>query len=160
MLVRALAAVRKDAAIRKAVARRAHYLLVDEFQDTNALQMGLLSEVLDSAGNLTAVGDEDQSIYRWRGAELGNILDFERFFPGAAVVKLEENYRSTAPILAAAGSLIAANHGRRGKRLFTSRNGGERVRLFIANDERGEARWVADGSKPFRESTRSSKWRY
>lgn len=145
MLVRALAAVRKDAAIRKTVARRAHYLLVDEFQDTNVLQMGLLSEVLDSSGNLTAVGDEDQSIYRWRGAELDNILDFERFFPGAKVVKLEENYRSTAPILAAAGSLIAANHGRRGKRLFTSRNGGENVRLYIANDERGEARWVADG---------------
>jgi DNA helicase-2/ATP-dependent DNA helicase PcrA len=145
MLVRALATVRKDAAIRKTVARRAHYLLVDEFQDTNALQMGLLSEVLDSSGNLTAVGDEDQSIYRWRGAELDNILDFERFFPGTTVVKLEENYRSTAPILAAAGSLIAANQGRRGKKLFTSRSGGESVRLFIANDERGEARWVADG---------------
>jgi DNA helicase-2/ATP-dependent DNA helicase PcrA len=150
MLVRALAAVRKDAAIRKTVARRAHYLLVDEFQDTNALQMGLLSEVLDSAGNLTAVGDEDQSIYRWRGAELDNILDFERFFPGATVVKLEENYRSTAPILAAAGSLIDANQGRRGKRLFTSRSGGESVRLFIANDERGEARWVADGIETLR----------
>jgi DNA helicase-2/ATP-dependent DNA helicase PcrA len=106
--------------------------------------MGLLSEVLDADANLTAVGDEDQSIYRWRGAELDNILSFERFFPGASVVALEENYRSTAPILAAAGGLIAANVGRRGKKLFTNRRGGDPVQLFIADDERAEARWVAD----------------
>ncbi len=144
MLVRALAAVRRDDAVRAAVQRRASYLLVDEFQDTNSLQMDLLNVVLDGRGNLTAVGDEDQSIYRWRGAELDNILRFEKFFPGARVVAMEQNYRSTAPILAAAGGLIAANIGRRGKKLFTSRDGGEPVRLFIAEDERAEARWVAD----------------
>ena len=157
MLVRALAAVRKDAAVRSAVQRRASYLLVDEFQDTNSLQMDLLNVVLEGGGNLTAVGDEDQSIYRWRGAELNNILRFEEFFPGARVVAMEQNYRSTAPILAAAGNLIAANVGRRGKKLFTSREGGTPVRLFIAEDERVEARWVADhiqaqeGTHHFRE---------
>ena len=157
MLVRALAAVRKDASVRSAVQRRASYLLVDEFQDTNSLQMDLLNVVLEGGGNLTAVGDEDQSIYRWRGAELNNILRFEEFFPGARVVAMEQNYRSTAPILAAAGNLIAANVGRRGKKLFTSREGGTPVRLFIAEDERVEARWVADhiqaqeGTHHFRE---------
>jgi len=144
MLVRALRAVRKDTKVRDAVARRARFLLVDEFQDTNSLQMDLLTIILDGRGNITAVGDEDQSIYRWRGAELANILSFETFFPGAQVVALEENYRSTEPILTVAGGLIAANRGRRGKKLFTSREGGEAVRLHIAADERGEARWVAD----------------
>jgi DNA helicase-2/ATP-dependent DNA helicase PcrA len=157
MLVCGLNALRNEERILRAVARRAHYLLVDEFQDTNALQMDLLSIVLAGEGNLTAVGDEDQSIYRWRGAELENILRFERFFPGARVVALEENYRSTAPILAVAGGLIAANAGRRGKRLFTSREGGQPVRLCISEDERGEARWVVDqmevlaGSHPLHE---------
>jgi len=147
MLLRALAALRGDRGLRAELQRRARFLLVDEFQDTNALQMDLLQEVTDVTDgerNLTAVGDEDQSIYRWRGAELDNILRFEHFFPGARVVTLEQNYRSTAPILAAAGDLIAANSGRRGKRLFTERAGGEPVRLHLADDERGEARWVAD----------------
>jgi DNA helicase-2/ATP-dependent DNA helicase PcrA len=144
MLARALRAVRMDTAIREVVARRARFLLVDEFQDTNSLQMDLLTAVLSGSGNLTAVGDEDQSIYRWRGAELDNILSFEKSFPGARVVALEENYRSTAPILAVAGGLIVANRGRRGKRLFTRREGGEPVQLHIAGDERGEARWVAE----------------
>jgi len=144
MLVCALRALRTDEKIRRLVSRRAHYLLVDEFQDTNSLQMDLLKVVLDGDGNLTAVGDEDQSIYRWRGAELDNILSFERSFPGARVVALEENYRSTTPILDAAGALMATNSGRRGKRLFTNRQGGDPVRLCITDDERGEARWVAD----------------
>jgi len=157
MLVRSLRAVREDAKVRDAVARRARFLLVDEFQDTNSLQMDLLTIILDGRGNITAVGDEDQSIYRWRGAELANILSFEKFFPGARVVALEENYRSTEPILTVAGGLIAANRGRRGKNLFTSREGGEPVRLHIAADERGEARWVADhienrvGNSPLKE---------
>jgi DNA helicase-2/ATP-dependent DNA helicase PcrA len=134
----------RDGSIRRRVQRRARWLLVDEFQDTNALQMDLLGAVVTGDRNLTAVGDEDQSIYRWRGAEMDNILDFERHFPGATVVKLEENYRSTAPILDAAGALIAGNRRRRGKTLFTSSVGGDPVRLFVAVDERSEARWAAD----------------
>jgi DNA helicase-2/ATP-dependent DNA helicase PcrA len=144
MLVLARDVLRDDTGIRERVQERARWLLVDEFQDTNALQMDLLSIVLSGDRNLTAVGDEDQSIYRWRGAEMDNILAFERHFPGAAVVKLEQNYRSTAPILAASGALIAANHQRRGKTLFTDRQGGDPVRLSIGMDERAEARWVAD----------------
>ncbi|MFV2072415.1 MAG: ATP-dependent helicase [Thermoanaerobaculales bacterium] len=144
MLVCALMAVRADGDVLRTVRRRAGFLLVDEFQDTNTLQMDLLTEILDGKRNLTAVGDEDQSIYRWRGAELDNILSFERFFPGARVVALEQNYRSTAPILGVAGALIAANTGRRGKQIFTSREGGEPVRLCVGEDERAEARWVAD----------------
>ncbi len=144
MLVLALRVLREEAAILEAVRRRARWLLVDEFQDTNGLQMELLTLVVGRSGNITAVGDEDQSIYRWRGAEVDNILSFERYFPGARVVPLEKNYRSTRPILEAAGALIRANAGRRGKTLFTSREGGEPVRLYVAADEAQEARWAAD----------------
>ncbi len=144
MLVRALRVIRDNKPVRRAIQRRARWLLVDEFQDTNRLQMELLAAALGKNGNITAVGDEDQSIYGWRGAEMENILSFERHFPGARVVLLEENYRSSRPILQAAGTLIAHNLRRRGKKLFTGREGGEDVRLFVAGDERGEARWVAD----------------
>ncbi len=144
MLVLALGLVRRSQQLREEVQRRAQWLLVDEFQDTNRLQMELVAATVGSDGNLTVVGDEDQSIYRWRGAEVENILSFERHFPGARVVALERNYRSTAPILRAAGALIAHNVGRRGKRLYTEDEGGEPVRLFVAEDERAEARWVAD----------------
>lgn len=144
MLVLALQVLHDNASIRTAVQRRARWLLVDEFQDTNRLQMELLQMVATSSGNITAVGDEDQSIYGWRGAQVENILKFEKHFPHAAVIKLEENYRSTRPILEAAGALIRRNTGRRGKTLFTSRDGGEPVQLHVAHDEAGEARWVAD----------------
>jgi len=144
MLVLARDVLKDHAEIRRRIQTRAQWLLVDEFQDTNVLQLDLLEIVLAGDRNLTAVGDEDQSIYRWRGAEMENILAFERHFPGAEVVKLEENYRSTAPILATAGALIAANQRRRGKTLFTNREGGDDVRLYIGTDERAEARWVAD----------------
>jgi len=144
MLVLALAVLRRSKPIRRAVQRRGRWLLVDEFQDTNRLQMDLLTRTVGQPGNITAVGDEDQSIYRWRGAEMDNILSFERHFPGAGVVALEENYRSSRPILGVAGGLIAHNLRRRGKRLFTSREGGEPVRLYVGEDERAEARWIAD----------------
>lgn len=144
MLALVLKALESDKAVAASVKRRARWLLVDEFQDTNRLQMKLLRAVLSEAGNITAVGDEDQSIYRWRGAEMDNILDFERSFPGAHVVSLEQNYRSTAPILKTSGALIANNHQRRGKTLFTEKDGGEPVDLFVASGEREEARWVCD----------------
>ena len=144
MLVLARDVLKGHTEIRSRIQTRARWLLVDEFQDTNALQLDLLEIVLSGDRNLTAVGDEDQSIYRWRGAEMDNILAFEQHFPGAVVVKLEENYRSTAPILAIAGALIAANLRRRGKTLFTKTGGGDDVRLYIGSDERAEARWVAD----------------
>jgi DNA helicase-2/ATP-dependent DNA helicase PcrA len=144
MLALLLEALTSDSAVASAVKRRARWLLVDEFQDTNRLQMELLTTVLGEEGSITAVGDEDQSIYRWRGAEMDNILDFERSFPGAQVVALERNYRSTAPILEVSGALIATNTRRRGKKLFTEKDGGEPVHLFVAPGEREEARWVSD----------------
>ncbi len=144
MLVLALQVLREHEPVRREVQRHARWLLVDEFQDTNRLQLELLKLTVGEARNITVVGDEDQSIYRWRGAEMDNILSFEKHFPGATVVTLEENYRSTQPILTAAGALIARNLGRRGKTLFTSRAGGEPVRLFVGEDERAEARFVVD----------------
>ncbi len=144
MLVLALKLLNGDEAVRQEVMRRCRFLLVDEFQDTNRLQMELVKRALGGERSITAVGDEDQSIYRWRGAEVDNILSFEGHFPGASVVMLEQNYRSTAPILAAAAELIARNEGRRGKTLYTEREGGDPVRLFVASDDWEEARWVAD----------------
>lgn len=130
--------------VRQRLRRRARYLLVDEFQDTNQAQLTLIRLLAGEEGNLTAVGDEDQGIYRWRGAELENILRFEKSFPGATVRKLERNYRSTQNILDAAGGLIENNEGRRGKTLWTDRGGGPKVELYKAADEGDEARWVVN----------------
>ncbi|MGE5233364.1 MAG: ATP-dependent helicase, partial [Acidobacteriota bacterium] len=124
------------------VRRRLRYLLVDEFQDTNHAQLRLVRELVGPTGNLTAVGDEDQGIYRWRGADLGNILEFEKSFPGAVVRKLERNYRSTQTILDASGAVVAHNQGRRGKRLWTDAGAGDKLELYRASDEQDEARWI------------------
>jgi DNA helicase-2/ATP-dependent DNA helicase PcrA len=122
--------------------RRWRYVLVDEYQDTNPIQYRLLRLLTASHRNLCVVGDEDQSIYRFREADIRNILDFEKDFPGAKVVRLERNYRSTQPILSAASAVVANNVERKGKRLYTERGGGEPVRFFEAADERGEAAYV------------------
>ncbi|MDY7092486.1 MAG: UvrD-helicase domain-containing protein [Acidobacteriota bacterium] len=118
------------------------YLLVDEFQDTNHAQLRLVKALAGKNGNLTAVGDEDQGIYRWRGADLDNILGFEQEFPGATVRKLERNYRSTQTILDASGALVAHNRSRRGKQLWTEDGAGEDIQLYRAADEGDEARWL------------------
>ncbi len=124
--------------------RRFRYILVDEYQDTNVAQYLWLRLLAQLHRNLCCVGDDDQSIYSWRGAEIGNILRFEKDFPGAAIIRLEQNYRSTPHILAAAGGLIANNAGRLGKSLWTSANEGEKVRLRGVWDADEEARWVGD----------------
>ncbi|MEE8368735.1 MAG: UvrD-helicase domain-containing protein [Thermoanaerobaculia bacterium] len=121
---------------------RIRYLLVDEFQDTNHAQMRMVLSLVGQDGNLTAVGDEDQGIYRWRGADLDNVLDFERTFPGAEVRKLERNYRSSQKILDAASGLVEHNVKRRAKTLWTDAGEGEPVELFRARDELDEAQWV------------------
>lgn len=133
----------RDAELKARVGRFNRHLLVDEFQDTNHAQMRLIHALAGDGGNLTAVGDEDQGIYRWRGAELDNILRFEASFPGAVVRKLERNYRSTQTILDAAGALVEHNEGRRGKRLWTDAGDGEPILLYRASDELDEAAWVA-----------------
>ena len=120
------------------------FLLVDEYQDTNVAQYLLLRLLAQSHQNICCVGDDDQSIYGWRGAEVGNILRFERDFPGATVIRLEQNYRSTPHILAAASGVIAANQGRLGKTLWTEAEGGEKLRLIGHWDGEDEARWIGD----------------
>ncbi|MCG5243411.1 ATP-dependent helicase [Azospirillum doebereinerae] len=124
--------------------RKFRYLLVDEYQDTNVAQYLWLRILSQANKNICCVGDEDQSIYAWRGAEIGNILRFETDFPGAKIVKLEQNYRSTGHILAAASGLIANNQGRLGKTLWTQADGGEPVRVKAVWDGEEEARWVGD----------------
>jgi len=124
--------------------RRFQYILVDEYQDTNVAQYLWLRLLAQGHRNLCCVGDEDQSIYGWRGAEIGNILRFEHDFPGATVVRLEENYRSTGHILGAASGLIAHNRGRLGKTLWTAAGAGAKVRVVGHWDSTGEAVWVGD----------------
>jgi len=124
--------------------RRFRYLLVDEYQDTNIAQYLWLRLLAQQHKNLCCVGDDDQSIYSWRGAEIGNILKFESDFPGALIVRLEENYRSTPEILAAAAGIIAHNRGRLGKTLWTRADAGDKVTVRGLWDAEQEARWVGD----------------
>jgi DNA helicase-2/ATP-dependent DNA helicase PcrA len=124
--------------------RRFRYILVDEYQDTNVSQYLWLRLLAQQSKNICCVGDDDQSIYSWRGAEIENILRFEKDFPGAAVIRLEENYRSTPHILGAASAVIANNKGRLGKTLRTTHGEGERVRVRGVWDAEEEARWVGD----------------
>ena len=121
---------------------RYRWIQVDEYQDTNPIQYRLVKLLAGARRNLCVVGDDDQSIYRWRGADIRNILDFEDDFPGVKVVKLEQNYRSTRTILAAAGAVVAKNRGRKGKTLWTENPPGEPVVYRRLADERDEARYV------------------
>ena len=121
---------------------RFRHISVDEYQDTNRVQYLITKLLAERYRNLMVVGDDDQSIYSWRGADIKNILDFERDYPDAHVVKLEENYRSTGHILAAANAVVAKNSRRKPKRLYTSAGEGELIRLYQAADERDEGRWI------------------
>jgi DNA helicase-2/ATP-dependent DNA helicase PcrA len=122
---------------------RFRHVLVDEFQDTNRVQYDLVSKFAEATRNLTVVGDDDQSIYAWRGAEPKNLLEFDRDFPDATVVKLEQNYRSTQMILDAANGVIRHNRDRHEKSLWTDHQGGDQIEVYQAGDERGEAYFVA-----------------
>ncbi|NJS38217.1 MAG: UvrD-helicase domain-containing protein [Rhodobacteraceae bacterium] len=130
------------------------YILVDEYQDTNVAQYLWLRLLAQAHKNICCVGDDDQSIYGWRGAEVGNILRFEKDFPGAQVIRLEQNYRSTAHILAAASGIIAANKGRLGKTLWTAGEPGEKVRLIGHWDGEEEARWIGEEVEAIQRGTR------
>ncbi len=122
---------------------RLWHVLVDEYQDTNRVQYRLTNLLAAGKRNLCVVGDEDQSIYRWRGAEISNILDFERDYTDATVIRLEQNYRSSGTILDAAGAVVAQNTQRKGKTLWTENGRGDKVTLAVLEDEADEARWVA-----------------
>jgi DNA helicase-2/ATP-dependent DNA helicase PcrA len=130
------------------------YILVDEYQDTNVAQYLWLRLLAGGHKNICCVGDDDQSIYGWRGAEVGNILRFETDFPGATVIRLEQNYRSTPHILAAASGVIAANKGRLGKTLWTEEQEGEQVRLIGHWDGEEEARWIGEQIEDLQRGTR------
>ena len=135
--------------------KKLSHLMVDEYQDTNVAQYLWLRLLAQSSKNLCVVGDDDQSIYGWRGAEVDNILRFEHDFPGAVVIRLERNYRSTGHILATAAHLIAHNQGRLGKTLFTDDDLGNRVKVRGIWDGEAEARLVADDIEAWRQSSRS-----
>jgi DNA helicase-2/ATP-dependent DNA helicase PcrA len=140
----------------RAYQQRFGFILVDEFQDTNRAQYQLI-RLLGAHGNVCAVGDDDQSIYGWRGADVRNMQDFFTDFPGAKLVRLEENYRSTQIVLDAANGVIAENTGRIGKTLTTRRRGGELVTLLAAADERDEAEWVV---RELERRSAAGEWRY
>ncbi len=123
---------------------RFRYVLVDEYQDTNHAQYLMVSSFAAGHGNICVVGDDDQSIYGWRGASLRNILEFERDFPGAHVIRLDQNYRSTGTIIRAAGAVIAHNRSRMDKSIWTENEDGNPIRVYTAEDERDEARYIID----------------
>ena len=143
LLHRPLQVLTHDAELRRHTAGRFSHLLIDEYQDTNRLQYRLVQALLGDDSKLLVVGDEDQAIYRWRGADLNNVLDFQNDFDDATVIRLEQNYRSTQPILSAAGSLVAHNRQRLGKSLWTDLEGGERPIFVQCATDREEAQWVA-----------------
>jgi DNA helicase-2/ATP-dependent DNA helicase PcrA len=124
--------------------QRFQYVLVDEYQDTNRTQYQLIRQLTLMHQNLCVVGDEDQSIYRWRGADIQNILSFEKDYRNAKTIRLEQNYRSTQMILDAAGAVVSRNQARKGKTLWTDRKGGDAVDLFEAWDADQEALYVGD----------------
>ncbi len=144
LLVKTLELLSQHPPVLESYQRKFRYIMVDEYQDTNAAQYQLVRLLAGESRNLCVVGDDDQSIYSWRGADIRNILSFENDFPGCKVIRLEENYRSTATILDAANEVIAHNSARKAKRLWTQGEEGDRLRFFRALDEREEAAYVAE----------------
>ncbi len=147
LLVKTLELLAEHPPVLESYRRRFKYVMVDEYQDTNYAQYMMIKLLTDESRNLCVVGDDDQSIYGWRGADIRNILDFEKDYPDATVIKLEQNYRSTANILDAANQVIAHNTGRKEKRLWTQASEGEPIRMYVGGDDRDEAAWVADRLK-------------
>jgi superfamily I DNA/RNA helicase len=143
LIVEPVRLFRRDADVGRRWAEKYRFVLVDEFQDTNRAQLELVKQLVLDHNNLCVVGDDDQSIYSWRGADPTNILEFARRFPGAKIVKLEQNYRSTQTILAAANEVIANNKQRHGKQLWSQIGGGEPITHAVAPTPEDEARWIA-----------------
>ena len=143
LLLETVRLLKSSSEVRERYNRRYRYLLIDEYQDTNRPQYELM-RLLGAHGNVCVVGDEDQSIYSWRGADIKNILDFEKDFPAARTIRLEQNYRSTQTILEAASAVVAQNVQRKGKTLFTTREGGSLIGYYEAPDGENEALFIAD----------------
>ena len=149
LLLEAVRLLKVSADTRERYQRRYRYLLVDEYQDTNRPQYELMKLLAGEEKNVCAVGDEDQSIYSWRGADIRNILEFEKDFAEARIVRLEQNYRSTQMILEAAGAVVANNLRRKGKKLWTDRQGGSLIGYYDAPDGENEALFIADKIQAF-----------
>ena len=143
LLIKAVRLLRDVPEVREKYNNKFRYILVDEYQDTNALQFELIRLITEKTKNIAVVGDEDQSIYKWRGADISNILNFEKHFPNTKTIRLEQNYRSTQTILDVAGAVVKNNLERKGKSLWTSNPRGGRVGYYQALDAEAEARWVA-----------------
>jgi len=144
LLLESVRLLAHDANLRFQINRRFEFVMIDEYQDTNRSQYELMHLLTEAHKNICVVGDEDQSIYGWRGADIRNILDFERDFPNAAVIRLEQNYRSTKNILEAASAVVANNTERKGKWLWTEAGAGEKIGRFEAFDGEQEALFIAD----------------
>jgi len=157
LLLHVVTLFQKHEDVLKHYQRGFRYILVDEYQDTNVAQYLWLRLLAGGHKNICCVGDDDQSIYGWRGAEVGNILRFEKDFPGAAVIRLEQNYRSTPHILAVASGVISANQGRLGKTLWTEAEAGEKVRLIGHWDGEEEARWIGEEIEAMQRGTRGMR---
>ncbi len=149
LLLEAVRLLKVSGEVRERYQRRYRYLLVDEYQDTNRPQYELMKLLAGEHKNVCAVGDEDQSIYSWRGADIRNILEFEKDFPEAKIIRLEQNYRSTQIILEAAGAVVANNLKRKGKKLWTDRQGGSKIGYYEAPDGENEALFIADKIQAF-----------
>jgi DNA helicase-2/ATP-dependent DNA helicase PcrA len=149
LLLEAVRLLKVASDVRERYQRRYRYLLVDEYQDTNRPQYELMKLLAGEQKNVCAVGDEDQSIYSWRGADIRNILEFEKDFPNAKIVRLEQNYRSTQVILEAAGAVVQNNVRRKGKKLWTDRQGGSLIGYYEAPDGENEALFIADRIQKF-----------
>ena len=143
LLIKTVRLLRDVPEVREKYNNKFRYILVDEYQDTNALQFELIRLITEKSKNIAVVGDEDQSIYKWRGADISNILNFEKHFPNTKTIRLEQNYRSTQTILDVAGAVVKNNLERKGKSLWTSNPRGGRVGYYQALDAEAEARWVA-----------------
>jgi DNA helicase-2/ATP-dependent DNA helicase PcrA len=143
LLIKTVRLLRDVAEVREKYNNKFRYILVDEYQDTNSLQFAMMSLITQKSQNICVVGDEDQSIYKWRGADISNILNFEKHFPRTKTIRLEQNYRSTQTILDVAGAVVKNNLERKGKNLWTSNPRGGRVGYYQAFDAEAEARWVA-----------------
>ena len=156
LLLEAVRLLKVSGEVRERYQRRYRYLLVDEYQDTNRPQYELMKLLAGEAKNVCAVGDEDQSIYSWRGADIRNILEFEKDFPNARIVRLEQNYRSTQIILEAAGAVVQNNVRRKGKKLWTDRQGGSLIGFYEAPDGENEALFIADRIQKFLREAESS----
>jgi DNA helicase-2/ATP-dependent DNA helicase PcrA len=143
LMIKTVRLLRQVPEVREKYNNKFRYILVDEYQDTNSLQFALISLLTEKQQNIAVVGDEDQSIYKWRGADITNILNFEKHFPNTKTIRLEQNYRSTQTILDVAGAVVKHNLERKGKNLWTSNPRGDRVRYFQAFDAESEARFVA-----------------